>query len=214
MTTRKKQFANYQEYLKSDKWAKVKADFYNWYHENICDEKQCEVSMIGDADQYDLHHWQYPKDWNDDSFENLVLVSHKTHEIIHKYHNIENIEIKYKNRFEAICHYKDIYYDLSISDINNKFMEESLKYRHDIGMSKEFGKLMKVFSELVYDNEVKLTAELDISYPNEAKPTTMYINGIRMPDEFNFHFLGMMSFRDCARKKWGEDYNVNFDYKV
>ena len=79
----KKAFENYQEYLKSDKWKQLKKEFTNDYLSsgwtNVCEV----TGEILDAHEMHHHHFRYPKDWNDDSPENIVLISKQLHEMIH-----------------------------------------------------------------------------------------------------------------------------------
>jgi hypothetical protein len=70
-------YATYQDYLKSDKWEKVKQEYRG---QPLYDES-CFLCYA--KDHLNLHHWRYPKDWNKDSFTNIILVCHACHYSIH-----------------------------------------------------------------------------------------------------------------------------------
>jgi len=82
-------YKDYADYLKSNKWKDVKEA---WYKNNT-DHENCRISLthIDDEDMV-LHHWRYPKDWNDDSHENLILVSVDMHEWIHSNFHDEHLD--------------------------------------------------------------------------------------------------------------------------
>ncbi len=74
-----KTYKDYNEYLNSPKWEQVKKDFYNEYpgYNNVC-----EISGTK-SDNMNLHHWRYESDWNNDSYDNVILVCKEVHEWIH-----------------------------------------------------------------------------------------------------------------------------------
>jgi hypothetical protein len=72
------QYKSYEVYLLSDKWQKVKEDF-NEFSENangIC-------FLCYEQNNLQLHHWRYPKDWNNDSYKNLIQLCHECHGTVH-----------------------------------------------------------------------------------------------------------------------------------
>lgn len=77
----KERFDSYDDYLKSDKWKYVKKEF-NDKHLISGDKDICEVTGRY-SEELHHHHFRYPKDWNDDSPENIVKIDKDIHDIIH-----------------------------------------------------------------------------------------------------------------------------------
>ena len=75
------QYKDYADYLKSDKWASVKQDYRDHEQTEVClccgDDFKDEGLIIN------YHHFKYPKDWNNDSWENLIVVCEGCHTNIH-----------------------------------------------------------------------------------------------------------------------------------
>ncbi len=80
----KKRWDSYADYLKSPEWKQIKKDFVknnpDWG--NVCEISGMECDG-GERPNLHFHHWHYPKDWNDDSWENLILVCKEVHDFIH-----------------------------------------------------------------------------------------------------------------------------------
>jgi hypothetical protein len=72
-----RKFKNYQDYLKSDKWSEVKEDYAN-----INNHKYCALCESDEDLQH--HHFNYPKDWNDDSHENIIKICNDCHDLAHE----------------------------------------------------------------------------------------------------------------------------------
>ena len=73
----KKKYKDYADYLKSDKWKQVKADYAEYNQ-----VKECLICTDDEA-FYHFHHWNYPNDWNNDSHENLLFVCETCHKDLH-----------------------------------------------------------------------------------------------------------------------------------
>ena len=71
-------FKSYQDYLLSDKWQRVKDDF-NEYSEHAGDV----CFLCYNRGNLQLHHWRYPKDWNNDSYKNVIPLCKQCHETAH-----------------------------------------------------------------------------------------------------------------------------------
>lgn len=81
---RKKSWSSYAEYLKSDEFSEIKKEWMdkmNWHY------GECIISGAstedGDNGGGCFHHWRYPSDWNDDSWENIVYICQDLHNDIH-----------------------------------------------------------------------------------------------------------------------------------
>jgi hypothetical protein len=140
---KRKTWNSYEDYLKSDKWKQVKADFYANYQGP---HNRCEItgnSYEPDNDDnptiLHLHHFRYPKDWNDDSWENIILISQDLHADIH--FNESPLYIEPKQEFKNKDYFKvellelidqnynieiDLCYD-QINELNNKLEKQSIK---------------------------------------------------------------------------------------
>jgi hypothetical protein len=75
-------YRSYQHYLSSDQWKSIKKDFEEKSNMfvNAC-------FFCGSQDSVHHHHWRYAKDWNDDSYDNLIMMCSLCHYDIH---NIES----------------------------------------------------------------------------------------------------------------------------
>jgi hypothetical protein len=86
-------FNSYEDYLKSDKWKAVKEDYQRKEQTNHC--LVCRAVFENDI-KPNYHHFRYPKDWNNDSFENLIIVCESCHKFLHDEieHNSNEISIR------------------------------------------------------------------------------------------------------------------------
>ena len=91
MAEKKKQFKDYQDYLNSNEWKALKEEFYAQYDglKNLC-----EVSLFKVIGTPHLHHWKYPKNWSDDSVDNLIMVDSEIHKFLHSIHDISAVNKK------------------------------------------------------------------------------------------------------------------------
>jgi len=96
-----KKYKNYQDYINSNEWRALKKKFYAQYEgfNDVCEVSGKQIKK-GTRNAYMcLHHWQYPKDWNDDSIKNLILVCSDVHEWIHSHYAHGEIDTdKYNNK--------------------------------------------------------------------------------------------------------------------
>ena len=71
-------YRNYQHYLISEKWRQVRNDYisFNYRVSSHCLFCCSETKL-------NFHHWTYPKDWNKDSHENIILVCEECHMKLH-----------------------------------------------------------------------------------------------------------------------------------
>lgn len=121
----RKRFKDYQEYLKSDEWSSVKE---YWYSNNN-DHATCRVTMTDASDEpMVLHHWRYPKDWNDDSHENLILISCKVHEWIH-----DNYHDEHLGWADEVCLYVANLNYFWYDDMNTTSYDDAISEIHDRG---------------------------------------------------------------------------------
>lgn len=71
-------YKDYNDYLLSDKWQKVKDDF------NEFSNKAGDVCFLCySKGSLQLHHWRYPKNWNNDSYKNLIPLCKNCHKVSH-----------------------------------------------------------------------------------------------------------------------------------
>lgn len=80
MPTSKKKFKDYQEYLNSEKWESVKQEYAEKNNHEYC-------LVCGSEENLHHHHWRYPKDWNDDTSENIVKICENCHIVAHESEN-------------------------------------------------------------------------------------------------------------------------------
>ncbi len=75
--SKRRTYKDYADYLKSPKWRQVKKDYKKNMPLDIC-------FFCISENNLQHHHWNYDKDWNDDKWENLILVCNNCHTIIHE----------------------------------------------------------------------------------------------------------------------------------
>lgn len=71
-------FKNYTDYLLSDKWQQVKDDY-----KKLSDHGSEICFFCYSRDRIQLHHWRYPKDWNNDSYKNVIALCSDCHQTAH-----------------------------------------------------------------------------------------------------------------------------------
>ena len=88
-----KKFKDYQDYLSSNEWKSVKEDYDKNEQSSVC---LCCGAEFDEDFKPNYHHFKYPKDWNDDSWENLIIVCNSCHGLIHKYieHDSDDISLR------------------------------------------------------------------------------------------------------------------------
>jgi len=151
---KKQTFENYQDYLNSEKWKQVKEDF-NANYSSSGWGNVCEVTgeVFEDKSQLHHHHFKYPKDWNEDSPENIVLISKKLHNMIH------NIEIEDKWTGNAI---DKIPHNPKEEDLGNRRRYLSyLRNWNILILSEIYNSLEKIHFE-IQDEMIKLRKEKEV----------------------------------------------------
>jgi hypothetical protein len=98
---RKKEYKDYADYLKSPKWRQVKKDYAS--HEQTDECILCFI-MFDDNNKPHYHHYKYSTDWNNDTWENLIIVCDKCHKILHEYINHDDKDISIREYLKS-AHY-------------------------------------------------------------------------------------------------------------
>jgi len=81
----------YAQYLLSNKWQKIKDDFLEFSTTrggNIC-------FLCYSRDNLQLHHWRYPKNWNNDSYKNLIQLCNCCHNTVHSIEHTKMLHNSY-----------------------------------------------------------------------------------------------------------------------
>jgi len=93
MSKKKIQYKDYADYLKSEKWKQVKNEYRQKEDAQEC---LCCGNEFQDDINPNYHHFRYPKDWNDDTYENLITVCVSCHEHLHASidHNSDPITLR------------------------------------------------------------------------------------------------------------------------
>jgi hypothetical protein len=73
-------YKDYSDYLNSKKWDQVKKD----YSENESTEFCLCCGIDLETVEFHFHHFRYSKDWNDDNWENIIIVCGGCHDQLHK----------------------------------------------------------------------------------------------------------------------------------
>jgi hypothetical protein len=204
MPKKRKQYKDYDDYIASPEWKAIKKEFYDEYDglHNIC-----EISLKPIKGTSELHHWNYPKDWSNDSIDNLVLVSRESHQLIHdeyyfvkatsRNRYIQIVQSKYFNKVQSKKMYKRVYSEDEYSSVyNERFL------------------LAKIIAQLNYDKAIKITTDLDFkitSNGNVIENDYLYINGIKLSEFSSSYIKGFCQQEFASRNKYGSDYNVNFN---
>lgn len=128
--TGKVRYKNYNDYLKSNLWIQIKDYFYKHYegHRNVC-EVTGKVFEKDELKNLHLHHFRYPKDWDNDSHKNLILICKDVHDFIHNIMNDYKHE-KYKENRETYKSYvisNYWYNELEKIDVDKFFSLKELK---------------------------------------------------------------------------------------
>ena len=108
---RRKRWDSYEDFLQSEEWKSIKSKFFNEYngYHNAC---QITGDAFNDEEKHrlHLHHWRYPKNWEDTTTDDLILVCDKVHEFIHgddhvNYCNLDSAKSKEQYLTEASIGY-------------------------------------------------------------------------------------------------------------
>jgi len=89
----RKKFKDYGDYLNSNEWKSIKDDYNKNENSDMC---LCCGNEFDEDFKPNYHHFKYPKDWNDDSWENLIVVCSGCHDLIHVHieHNSDDISLR------------------------------------------------------------------------------------------------------------------------
>ena len=92
-TPKKIQYKDYADYLKSPKWKQVKQDYRDNEEIDCC--MCCMVEFDKDT-KHNYHHFRYAKDWNNDTWENLIIICEPCHNLAHSVieHNSNPITVR------------------------------------------------------------------------------------------------------------------------
>ncbi len=77
-TPKKIQYKDYADYLKSPKWKQVKQDYRDNESVEFC--TLCH-DVLSSENPPNYHHYKYSKDWNKDTWENLIIVCKPCHDL-------------------------------------------------------------------------------------------------------------------------------------
>lgn len=140
----KVQYKDYAEYLKSEKWKQVKKDYAENEQTEYC---LCCSEFFNMSVKINFHHFRYENDWNNDNWENLIVVCDDCHTKIHK--NIDHEEY------------------ISLRGYLTKLVEFS-KFRSSLETIKEYAKQISRTSEVTSDTrglpyKVIIKADTEIS---------------------------------------------------
>ena len=122
MTSKRKRWHSYEEYLKSNEWKSIRSEAVKRDH------KKC--AICEDNSSLQVHHFKYPKDWNDDCVENVITICEDCHGI---YHNHCHVHINvcdvdsFVNLFSVLNEVSSEGYDvgkyLSLCDIADSLLQ-------------------------------------------------------------------------------------------
>ncbi len=111
---------DYQEYLQSNNWRNLKEIFYKSFNNEVYCEI-CDTDFEGKRKE--THHFQYSKNWNDDSIDNLVCVCRDCHRLIHNEFTKEDwIMGRWENKYHFLYTVKSIYLDIIRDEMSNSEM--------------------------------------------------------------------------------------------
>ena len=68
---------------------------------------RCQVCATQCADSYHHHHFKYPKDWSDDSIENLIYVCSECHDLLHKHIEHDSADISLRDYWAEVAEIRE-----------------------------------------------------------------------------------------------------------
>ena len=150
----KKRFKDYQEYLKSPQWKVLRKKTYDRVKKRN-GILQCEVCGLQEEKIYDVHHWQYPKDWNNDKAEYHLLVCRNCHSEIHKLFDNDTVFVSrdnflkhlFKMKYEISNEERVEFYNLLGIAITSKELKLSQRWNYS---AKSFDGLLELNGYTVY----------------------------------------------------------------
>lgn len=222
MATKKKQYKNYQEYYDSPEWKALKEEFYDQYDgfTNVCQISGRKIDKDnGDGEYMSLHHWRYPKDWNNDSIENLILVCNDVSNWIYDHEltlegdlDEETITSREKCRCELIAKY------IAVQTIDSEcdgyqYGRKSAINESNISNAMEIN---RVICELIFDKKIKLTSDIHTMLREDGVCEVfqgLCLDGVKLPKINSEFMIGMLKQVCQSRSKYGIEYDVNFRHK-
>jgi len=149
-----KTWDSYGDYLKSKEWKQIKKEYKDLYSTSVCSICSTEGETLNH------HHWTYPKDWNDDSPDNLILVCEDCHKNIHEYSVLGGERFTCRNDYllEILKYYVMIYKQTLKCDAESTINDyEKLIFSHIL---KGNIKVSTHYKAVKYENETKLVGEM------------------------------------------------------
>ena len=130
---KRKTWDSYEDYLKSKEWKEIRHKVKD--RDVIC--------QVCDEDKGNLHchHFNYPKDWNNDSPDNVVLLCDECHKESHSYF----AEWNFENKWHFLCEFKKIELNLA-----NEFHDDAIMFCAHLVVNND----IKVGIEIFPNNEV------------------------------------------------------------
>lgn len=154
-----KKWKSYADYLKSTEWKVIKADYKEMFLSSEC------IVCSADEEKLHHHHWNYPKDWNDDSSENLIHVCKDCHKHIHEYGVLDGDDFTCRDDYLI----KLLKYFVMLYKQNLECEAEG-----EIECYENF------LFKLVFDGAVKLSTRYEMSRPGAKLAGCMYIDNMRL----------------------------------
>jgi len=133
--TKKIQYKDYDDYLKSPKWDQVKQD----YRENESTQICLLCSALFDKKMIpNYHHFKYPKDWNNDTYENLIILCQHCHSLAHTEMSHDSTPITLRSYLtELIHHFKLLCRDKVSHTCSKDIAEKLSKYNCEVVTNRE-----------------------------------------------------------------------------
>ena len=144
-TTKKKHYKDYQDYLQSPEWRKLRKKTYTRVKKEYGDTV-CEVCGLAEEKTYNVHHWKYPKNWVDDNTDYHVLLCQECHKKWHEIYNYDDDEFLSRADFLT---------SFSSREMNNVYCKLGTTIKTN-------NELKNVLSNLIKNKIVNLSAEYDL----------------------------------------------------
>ncbi len=133
--TKKVQYKDYDDYLKSPEWGMVKQG----YRENEDTQRCLLCCHLFDNDTIPhYHHFKYPKNWNDDTWENLIILCNHCHSLAHAKISHDSNPITLRSYLtELIHHFKILCRDKASYECAHDIAYKLLKYNCEVVTNRE-----------------------------------------------------------------------------
>ncbi len=121
-----KKYKSYDEYLKSEKWRETKAEYAKNEQTGEC--LVCRKKFDNDNIKPNFHHFKYSRDWNNDQWQNLIIICECCHEFLHDSFDHDSNEISLRDYLSsavnAYCKYQhDEIYEIEMWDIAQELLK-------------------------------------------------------------------------------------------